>query len=49
MFTCPVCEAEIELTDVEEGEVVSCPDCGAALTREGHCASCRCCGYTQCA
>ncbi len=27
----------------------ACPECGAALTREGHCASCRCCGYTQCA
>jgi len=27
----------------------ACPECGAALTREGHCASCRSCGYTQCA
>jgi len=27
----------------------ACPECGAALVREGHCASCRCCGYTQCA
>jgi ribonucleoside-diphosphate reductase alpha chain len=27
----------------------ACPECGAALAREGHCASCRCCGYTQCA
>ncbi len=27
----------------------ACPECGAALAREGHCASCRSCGYTQCA
>jgi ribonucleoside-diphosphate reductase alpha chain len=26
----------------------ACPECGAALTREGHCASCHSCGYTQC-
>jgi ribonucleoside-diphosphate reductase alpha chain len=26
----------------------ACPECGAALTHEGHCASCRRCGYTQC-
>jgi alpha-aminoadipate carrier protein LysW len=28
---CPECEAEIELEDVEKGEIVSCPDCGAEL------------------
>ena len=30
-FTCPVCEAEIELEDVEEGEIISCPECGTEL------------------
>ena len=30
-FTCPVCEAELELTDVEEGEIVTCTDCGSEL------------------
>jgi len=26
----------------------ACPDCGAALAREGHCAYCRSCGFTRC-
>lgn len=30
-FTCPVCEAEIELQDVEEGEIATCQDCGSEL------------------
>ena len=30
-FTCPECEADIELKNVEEGEIVTCPDCGAEL------------------
>lgn len=30
-FICPECEAEIELEDVEVGEVITCPDCGAEL------------------
>lgn len=29
--TCPECEAEIELSDVEVGEIVVCPDCGVDL------------------
>lgn len=29
--TCPECEAEIELTNVEKGEIVQCPECGAEL------------------
>jgi alpha-aminoadipate carrier protein LysW len=28
---CPECEAEIELEDVEKGEIVNCPDCGSDL------------------
>jgi alpha-aminoadipate carrier protein LysW len=28
---CPECDAEIELTDVVEGEIVVCPDCGVDL------------------
>lgn len=28
---CPECEAVIALTDVEKGEIVQCPDCGAEL------------------
>lgn len=31
MAYCPECEAEMELEDVEKGEIVSCPDCGAEL------------------
>lgn len=28
---CPECDAEIELVDVEAGEIVVCPDCGVDL------------------
>ena len=30
---CPACEAEIELDelDIDAGEIISCPDCGADL------------------
>lgn len=28
---CPECEAEIELTGVEQGEIIVCPDCGVDL------------------
>jgi len=28
---CPECDAEIELQDVMEGEIVVCPDCGVDL------------------
>jgi len=28
---CPECEADIELEEVEKGEIVNCPDCGADL------------------
>jgi alpha-aminoadipate carrier protein LysW len=33
MPVCPACEAEIELDelDVDEGETISCPDCGIDL------------------
>ena len=31
MAYCPECEADIELEDVEKGEIVNCPDCGADL------------------
>lgn len=32
MATCPECEAELDLdSDVEEGEIVVCPDCGVEL------------------
>jgi alpha-aminoadipate/glutamate carrier protein LysW len=31
MATCPECAAEIELTNVLEGEIVDCPDCGVEL------------------
>jgi len=26
----------------------ACPECGAALAREGHCATCHSCGFTRC-
>jgi alpha-aminoadipate carrier protein LysW len=29
--TCPECEAELDLGDVEKGEIVQCPECGAEL------------------
>ncbi len=29
--TCPECEANIQLENVIEGEIVVCPDCGADL------------------
>lgn len=28
---CPECEADIELEEVEKGEIVNCPDCGVDL------------------
>lgn len=28
---CPECDAEIELNDPLEGEIVDCPDCGVEL------------------
>jgi alpha-aminoadipate carrier protein LysW len=28
---CPECDAEIELKDVVQGEIVVCPDCGVDL------------------
>lgn len=30
-FVCPVCEAELEREDVEEGEITECEECGAEL------------------
>lgn len=36
MAECPVCGAEIVLDeDVEEGEIISCDDCGSELEVEG--------------
>lgn len=29
--TCPECDADIELEDVMEGEIVDCPECGVEL------------------
>jgi alpha-aminoadipate carrier protein LysW len=29
--TCPECGADIELSGVEQGEIVVCPDCGVEL------------------
>lgn len=29
--TCPECEAQITLQDVEKGEIIQCPDCSAEL------------------
>lgn len=30
-MNCPECDAILTLTDVIEGEIVPCPDCGAEL------------------
>ena len=36
MATCPECEFdEIETDDFEEGDTVSCPECGKNLTKVG--------------
>jgi alpha-aminoadipate/glutamate carrier protein LysW len=32
MYKCPDCETEIILADIEENEIVSCPNCGLELT-----------------
>jgi alpha-aminoadipate carrier protein LysW len=32
---CPECDAEIELDDVMQGEIVVCPDCGVDLEVTG--------------
>ncbi|MDP9350173.1 MAG: lysine biosynthesis protein LysW, partial [Chloroflexota bacterium] len=29
--TCPECEGAVPTADVERGEIVQCPDCGAEL------------------
>lgn len=29
--TCPECEGSVPAADVEKGEIVQCPDCGAEL------------------
>ena len=29
--TCPECEAELSLENVEKGEIVQCPECSAEL------------------
>jgi lysine biosynthesis protein LysW len=31
MAICPKCEAEIDMVDVEKGEIVTCPGCGIDL------------------
>ncbi len=28
---CPECEGNVPVSDVEKGEIVQCPDCGAEL------------------
>lgn len=36
MATCPECEYdEIDLEDLEEGDTVSCPECGSLLVMTG--------------
>jgi alpha-aminoadipate carrier protein LysW len=37
MVSCPVCEADIDLDedDLDEGDVVSCDECGASLNVTG--------------
>lgn len=29
--SCPECAAEVDVSKVEQGEIVQCPDCGAEL------------------
>jgi alpha-aminoadipate/glutamate carrier protein LysW len=31
MTSCPECAADLELENVETGEIVQCPDCGVEL------------------
>ena len=31
---CPICDAQLQLTQVEESEVVVCSDCGSRLVVE---------------
>lgn len=31
MAICPECEAEIDVFDVEKGEIITCPECGLEL------------------
>lgn len=31
MAICPQCEAEINMFDVEKGDIVNCPECGIEL------------------
>ena len=31
IVNCPECEADIELGDVIQGEIIVCPDCGVDL------------------
>lgn len=33
-FKCPECDGDIEAKEVIEGEILSCPDCGAELEVE---------------
>ncbi len=36
MATCPECEYdEIDLEDLEEGDTISCPECGTLLVKTG--------------
>jgi alpha-aminoadipate carrier protein LysW len=38
MATCPVCEAtdlEVDEYEVDEGDIINCPDCGASLQVTG--------------